>query len=51
MNTEEFSFPRYSKYFKFKIAKDVVFKAMLDTIDGDYVIKAQMLAAMKPEGW
>jgi hypothetical protein len=28
-----------------------IFKKMLDNEDGDYVFKAQVLAAMKPNGW
>jgi hypothetical protein len=30
---------------------DEVFEAILNSSDGDYVFKAQMLADMKPAGW
>jgi hypothetical protein len=28
-----------------------IFEAMLDSLDGDYIIEAQVLASMKPTGW
>jgi hypothetical protein len=28
-----------------------IFEAILDSEDGDYVFKAQVLASMKPAGW
>ena len=28
-----------------------IFDLILDSSDGDYVIQAQILASMKPEGW
>jgi hypothetical protein len=28
-----------------------IFTEILNSFDGDYVIKAQLLAAMKPIGW
>jgi hypothetical protein len=28
-----------------------IFNAILDSQDGDYIVKAQVLAGMKPEGW
>jgi len=31
--------------------KDAIFKAILHAKNGDYVLQAQLLAAMKPEGW
>jgi heptaprenylglyceryl phosphate synthase len=30
---------------------EAVFEAILNSSDGDYCIQAQILAAMKPEGW
>ncbi len=28
-----------------------IFNEILDSEDGDYIIKAQVLAIMKPDGW
>jgi hypothetical protein len=30
---------------------DEIFDVILNSSDGDYIIKAQMLAVMKPAGW
>jgi hypothetical protein len=30
---------------------DEIFDLILDSSDGDYVTQAQILLAMKPEGW
>jgi heptaprenylglyceryl phosphate synthase len=32
-------------------AEQAVFKAILNAKDGDYILQAQLLAAMKPNGW
>jgi hypothetical protein len=30
---------------------DEIFESLLDSEDGDYIFQAQILAAMKPDGW
>jgi hypothetical protein len=31
--------------------KEEIFNAILDSSDGDYIVKVIILAAMKPQGW
>jgi heptaprenylglyceryl phosphate synthase len=31
--------------------KKAVFNAIMNATDGDYIIRAQLLAAMQPNGW
>ena len=39
------------KHNEAKQMDDEVFEAILNSSDGDYIFKAQMLADMKPTGW
>jgi|PlaIllAssembly_1097288.scaffolds.fasta_scaffold398111_1 heptaprenylglyceryl phosphate synthase len=34
-----------------KIMSEKIFREILNSKDGDYIIRAQILAAMKPKGW
>jgi len=34
-----------------KYVVEKIFKEILNSKDGDYIFKAQVLAAMKPNGW
>jgi hypothetical protein len=31
--------------------REEIFRKILNSKDGDYILKAQVLAAMKPNGW
>lgn len=34
-----------------KEVQNQIFYAIIDSLDGDYILQAQILASMKPEGW